>query len=388
MSKFTEKHPILTAIIISLISTSIYALLFESVIKKIATLEIEMQLFFNKDKPITVSINIISIIFVVLLIIGIIIYLSNAFIKKRILHTLPNDNYCQSCSNISELNKKLGEQQKQLKKLNDDFQKALPYKELTDKLTEYFKDNDVLESIQLFSSLPLPPVDPLNENGDINIPLKFIHGLAKNSSNINVLFNINYVFTHSIYNEIKSLFDEYNAYYSYDTKQRNLRKEAYIKSEVLKIHDILSQYLNAPQNIEELCDSHYSSYKILELVTNMSVGEDSIVECTKLLKNDVIEEQLKHGQRNGMLGTIFTQKLYCFYNENSRTKKDRIYFSVPLEHKGKHLILLGVCNKQNLRISKNCDYRKCCEQIYEEIKNLLQQKGGNRNGINYKRKSS
>ena len=77
-----------------------------------------------------------------------------------------------------------------------------------------------------------------------------------------------------------------------------------------------------------------------------------------------------------MLGAIFTENLYCFYNENSRTKKDRVYFSVPISYKQNQLILLGICNKNNLRVSNNNDHFKCCEQIYDGIKKSLEELRG------------
>ena len=58
------------------------------------------------------------------------------------------------------------------------------------------------------------------------------------------------------------------------------------------------------------------------------------------------------------------------------TKKDRLYFSVPILYKKKRLILLGICNKNNLRIEKNHTCIDCCEQIYDEIRKVLAKSGG------------
>ena len=115
-------------------------------------------------------------------------------------------------------------------------------------------------------------------------------------------------------------------------------------------------------------------YKLLDILANIVIGKS--IKYNNLLENGEIETQLKYGQRTGMLGAIFTGQLYCFYNDNSITKKDRIYFSVPISYKGNQLILLGICNKNKLRVARNRSCIDCCVQIYDEINKALVQIGG------------
>ena len=257
-----------------------------------------------------------------------------------------------------------------------EYHRALPYKKLTDSLNAFFDSTEILESIQLFSRPKLPTIEEANIMHEINLPLQFVFGKAKPFSNTNALFNINYTFEKSTYHDIKKLFDMRNQYYSTNSKQRDPNTEKDIQKEALELFNKIKSGLDSINNVSGIKDTHYACYKLLEILANVVIGDKSIINCDQLLVSSPIEVQLRYGQRTGMLGAIFTESLYCFYNENSMTKKDRMYFSVPISYKQQQLILLGICNKNDLKVTTNCDYVKCCEQIYEAIKKVLNKMGG------------
>lgn len=378
MKKWSSDHPIKLSIGVSLLSSAIYALCIEPIIdgvQQLKSLEITVGCTFPDNNPFSFKTNLITILFFIIVGIGLTISITyfNARNKtrKRIMAALPDASYCDKCKDVESLTNQNSEKQKQYENLLTQYNNALPYKKLTDCLDEFFDKTEVLESLQLFSTPKLPTIEEANAMSEINIPLKFVSGIAKKSSNTNALFNINYTFNKSIYHNIKKLFDLRNRYYSTNNKQRDPNTEKDIQKEALVLFNDIKSDLDSIKSVGDIKDTHYACYKLLEILANVVIGDKSIVNCDQLLESNEVEPQLKYGQRTGMLGAIFTENLYCFYNENSMTKKDRMYFSVPISYKQQQLILLGICNKNDLKVTTNCDYVKCCERIYEAIEEVL-----------------
>ena len=378
-----DKTHILGSIVISLISSAIFSFVVDPLIRKInalKSLEINFSFPVSSDSPISFNLSLITILLLLSTMCLLCVYISVVVTKKRtseaIKSNLPNDNFCKTCETTSSLTNKCETEQKRYEQLLSEYQKALPYKKLTDQLNEFFDQNEVLESLQLFSIPDLPTLEQANRLEHIDIPLRFISGMAKNTSNTNALFNINYTLETPLYHDIKRLFDMRNQYYARNSSQRDAKTEDDIQREAIRIYYSIKQELDSISNINCIKETHYVCYKLLDILANVVVGDEEILECGQLLNSQTIEEQLKFGQRTGMLGAVFTDQLYFFYNENSMTKKDRIYFSVRISYKKHQLILLGICNKNNLRIAKNHDYIKCCTQIYDDIRKTLAKLGG------------
>lgn len=387
MKKWFIEHPVSLSIGVSLLSSVIYALCIEPIVDGVQQLklfEITIGFTFPSNSPFSLKTNLITILFFIIVGIGLTISITyfNARNKtrKKIKATLPETSYCENCKEVESLTNQNSENQKLYENLLAQYHSALPYKKLTNCLDDFFNKNEVLESLQIFSAPKLPTIEDANTMSEINIPLKFVGGMAKPFSNTNALFNINYTFDKSIYQDIKKLFELRNRYYSTNSKQRDPNTERKIQKEALELFTDIKNNLDSIKSVGNIKNTHYACYKLLEILANVVIGDKSIVNCDQLLESNDIELQLKYGQRTGMLGAIFTENLYCFYNENSMTKKDRMYFSVPILYKQQQLILLGICNKNDLKVTTNCGYVRCCEQIYEAIKTTLSQMGGVDNG--------
>lgn len=383
MKNQIEKHPIISSLILSIIASAVYKLFFEPLIGKYQQLKfliITLNLTLPNDKIVSFSTNLITILFYLIVIIFLTTvvthFITKSRTRKRIQSTLPDDTFCKDCNDIVDLKQKNAEKQEKYDKLLSEYQTALPYKKLTDCLSNFFDNTEVLESLQLFSVPRLPSIDEVDSLDEVCIPLHFVDGKAKEHSNTNALFNVNYTFEKSIYYDLKKLFDSRNNYYLTSSKQRNPYTEKNIQEDAIKLFQKIKESLDSINDISEIQNTHYACYKLMEILANVVIGETSIINCDKMLESPKIEAQLRFGQRTGMLGAIFTENLYCFYNENSMTKKDRMYFSVPISYKNTQFILLGICNKNDLKVTTNCDYVKCCEQIYEQVNESLKVMGG------------
>lgn len=383
IGKLLNEHPVISTIFLSILASILYALFVEPIIDGFQNLKLlEINIGYNLQSNDTVSfqLNLIKVLFCIICVLCLVIYITyinvRKKIKKNIKESLPNEFYCDKCEEVESLTEEILEKQKQYDNLLQEYQHALPYKKLTDCLSDFFDNTEVLESLQLFTTPKLPSIEESNTLEEINVPLHFVDGKAKEFSNTNALFNINYKFDKSIYHDVKKLFDLRNEYYSTKSKQRNPNTEKDIQDNARVLFDRLKDDLDKINDIGEIKSTHFATYKLLEILANVVIGEKSVVQCKQLLKSHDIENQLKYGQRTGMLGAIFTESLYCFYNENSMTKKDRMYFSVPIVYKQQQFILLGICNKNDLKVTKSCDYVKCCEEIYEKVNEALCKIGG------------
>lgn len=376
-----NNHPIKFSLSTSLLASIVYSLVFETIINKVKALgflKINWTFPFPKEKPLSFDINIISIVFALAVIVFISVFIAKAITRdkltKQIKTNLPNDDFCTSCKTIIELTDKYNNKKQQYENLIKDYQQALPYKKLTDALKKYFSKNEILESIQLFSAPELPSLEEVNMLKEINIPIHYVYGIAKEFSNTNALLNINYSLDKATYYEIKKLFDMRNKYFGRKAAPRNPQIEKDIQKDAITIFENLKERLSNISDKKDIKDVHYVYYKLLDILANIVIGKK--IKYKNLLGTGEIENQLKYGQRTGLLGAIFTGQLYCFYNDNSITKKDRIYFSVPMSYKEHQFILLGICSKSNLRVAKDCDCIDCCAQIYDEISKALIQIGG------------
>ena len=377
MKDLYNNHPIKFSLIISLMASTFFSLFIEPIIQRIQVLSflrIQIVFPFPKDNPFLINISIIGILFFIAIIFYISICIGKRVIFNRIKKILPNDNLCNSCDKTAALTKQIHQQEERNEELLSKYNKDLPYIKLKNSLKKYFDKSEVLESLQLFSVTELPSIEKANHLNEVDICLHFIDGMAKESSNINALFNIKYKLEKTVYQDVKKLFDMRNQYYGRKNSPRNISIEENIQREAIRIFDLIKDNLNRIININDIKDYHYVYYKLLDILANVIIGQD--IEYDSLIDSPQIEEQLKHRQKTGMIGTIFTEHLYCFYNDSSIIKKDRIYFSVPIIYKKKQLILLGICNKNNLRIATNNNYMNCCSQIYDDIKKALANLGG------------
>ena len=383
MEKFNKKHPIMFSFLLSIFASIIYALFIDPLIKTCQNsnfLKIIISSTSSSKISFMFQVNAITILFILGIIIFLTIKITHTITysktKKEIKNKLPDDVFCEKCINVEKLVHKNTDLQKQYNELEAEYRSELPYKKLTDCLSVFFKKTDILESLQLFSTIRLPSAENISTMSEINIPLHFIGGNAKDFSNTNALFSINYTFNKSIYYDLKKLFDLRNKYYLTKGTHRDPDTEKEIQKNAIDLFNRIKNDLDSINDNRNIQDTHYACYRMLEILANLVIGDTSIINCDQLLQSKEIETQLKYGQRTSMLGAIFTENLYCFYNENSITKKDRMYFSVPIEYKGDCFLILGICNKNNLKITATCDYVKCCEQIFEDMEKSLSELGG------------
>lgn len=264
--------------------------------------------------------------------------------------------------------------------LDKQTQKISEYEEwnnLCNKLYDYTNKSEVVESIQLFSYSPISDICASDSKNDIEISFHFEGGCAKKKSNVNVLYNMNYQFGYTIYESLSHLFKRRNDYYSQDYSHKaDKTTEKNIQTEAINVFNEITDLLNEIKEVSQIKDIHYAYYRMLEILSNVVLSPTKAVECKELLVVDsTIEKQLKTGQRTGMLGTLFTESTYSFCNENSSVKKNRSYFTTPLNYKGKNFILLVILERDKLRLHPNDhDDIKCCEKIYDEIAAILKSK--------------
>ena len=244
------------------------------------------------------------------------------------------------------------------------------------KLDEYTCKSEVVESIQLFSYSPLPDISACDSDNDVEISFHFEGGCSKRRSNVNVLYNMNYQFEYEIYGSLIQLFRKRNDYYSQNySRKADKTIEKKIQTDAIAIFNEITVHLNNINDIEQIKNIHYAYYRMLEVLSGVVLLPNKAVECKKLLIKPEIENQLKTGQRTGMLGTLFTESMYSFCNENSSIKRNRSYFATPLDYKGKNYILLAILERDKLRRGPNDhDDINCCEKIYDEIAALLKSK--------------
>lgn len=366
LKNFSEKHPIIFLIVSSSLATLVYNYFFEPILNKIEKLNFVLIVSANSEKPQSFTFNLFTVLFAVALIAYIIYMLSYMFAKKHVQKQMSADaKDCESCDMMDEL-------RTTNKELKQQLESAAPYKVILDKLEAYANDTDVIDSIQLFSYSSLPKASDLTDEPMVDLSVRFIDGVAKETSNTNALLNMQYHFDRKIYKLLKDVFDKRNDYYVDLTRPSSKENEDDIQESAFNVSKIITEELNSLNDLEQIEDTHYACYRMLEILTNIVLFKEKAVECRKLLQcKDDIEDQLKSGQRTGILGSMFTNKMYCFYNENSTTKKDRIYFSAPVLYKEKPLTLLVVAQKSKLKTTETIDHIDCCKEIYDDIQKVL-----------------
>ena len=144
-----------------------------------------------------------------------------------------------------------------------------------------------------------------------------VGGYAKNNSN--TLLFMQYYFESDIYRDLKKLFDLRKTYYAEKNAGKRANKKIFkeIKKSALDINLSLTKTLNDLSNINFIEEYHYTYYRILQILSNLIIPEKKAIECKRMLECPKrIENHLKTAQRNGILGSLFTGKMYCFYNEH------------------------------------------------------------------------
>lgn len=283
----------------------------------------------------------------------------------------------QTLSNtISEQSKQINNWLPMIKEYKED--KEL--KEIVGCLSDYTQKSDIVDSIQLYTYPQLSA--PKNVSSTVNIPFQFITGTASSESNVNALYHINYQLDYNIYRDLYNLFDERNAYYSEHKQSRDVTIERSIQEQALKVFKNISTILNNIPDASCISDEHYAYYRMLEILTTLVIAKEELVECKKLLEySEVIETQLKQGQRTGLLGAIFVASMYYFGNENSVVKKNRGYFATPFTFKGHKMMMLVVLQRNKLRLAPKHQEIECCTEIYDEIASLLAERFSERSPV-------
>lgn len=314
---------------------------------------------------IPVSIRFIGSI-ILIVITALIIWIKHTRKQKAVVDNIKNQNK-QLSTTISEQADLID----QLRPLAEECRAKQEDEKLISVLSKYTNQSDIVESIQLYTHTPL--IAPSEAESIVDVSFKFVNGTTSPKANINALFHINYQFGYEIYVPLHNLFKVRNAYFSEHRKCSSSSQEDQIQLEAIALFKRIAAILNNIQNVSEISDVHYAYYRILEiLATLVIVGKDELAECKKLLKyNTGIEAQLKSGQRTGLLGTLFTETMYYFGNENSVVKKNRGYFTAPLDFKGNKMIMLVVLHRNRLRLAPKHQELECCKEIYDEIEKLL-----------------
>lgn len=253
-----------------------------------------------------------------------------------------------------------------------------PLNKLLSVLKQYIDENDVVDSTQLFSiDYPSHDVDQYSSK-IISVRVDFVGGFARNNSN--ALLLMNYYFESDIYYKLKELFDLRKKYFDDSsigkTKNNNAFEE--IQTKAIELTNILENKLNKVSSIDHVDEIHYSYYRMLEVLSNVVLFKYRATECKRLLScSEDIETHLKTAHRNGILGTFFTKSMYCFYNENSCIKKNRMYFSIILTcpsnelDKPNHYIILVAVDKKALRTGQGRDELECCKMLCNNLTKKL-----------------
>lgn len=243
---------------------------------------------------------------------------------------------------------------------------------LVDLLSQFTNESEIVESIQLYEHSELPNPKNVSANSFIDISFKFLDGTAAKDANVNALLHIRYQLGSDIYYPLYHLFADRNAYYAQHQRSSNATQEHDIQAKAISLFTDISKILNKLTDVSEIRDIHYAYYRILEMLATIVIAKEELVECKKLLEySGEIESQLKRGQRTGLLGTLFMESMYYFGNENSFSKKNRCYFTAPLNYKGRKMIMVVVLQKNKLRLGPNQKELECCKEIYDEINQLL-----------------
>ena len=372
IKNFIDQHAFLASILASLIASGILGV-FTSFFNIPYVIYIA---FYNpKDTTNFDSLNTEGVEIKLWIVLAVVLFILSWFVFMCIYFKRKHDVYQKYITEIKETNETLSAAKEtienQLKSKNSEIDKYEEWDVLCKTLSDYTRQSEVVESIQLFSYSDLPNVCDINPKADIEISFHFEGGCAKEKSNVNVLYNMNYQFKPDIYEALINLFEKRNEYYSEKAYSRKANKtiEKDIQADAIKIFNKIALLLNDISDISQIDDVHYAYYRMLEVLSNVVLSPTKAVECKGLLNVKLeIEQQLKTGQRTGMLGTLFTKSTYSFCNENSSIKRNRSYFTSPLIYKGRKLVLLVILERDKLRLGPNGhDDIKCCEKIYDEI---------------------
>lgn len=251
--KFSKKHPVLYLIITSSLATLVYNYFFQPLLNKIDQLRFSISIFFNKEKPFIFDVNVFTIVFVLFLVAYISWSIASVVSKKRIEKEIEkNKSACDSCDIVKDLKSSNEE-------LASKLEEASPYKTIIDKLDGYAKSTDIIDSIQLFSHSTLPSVADLTGSETmVDLSVRYVDGVVKETSNTNALLNMQYHFDYKTYRLLKDVFDKRNAYYSDLSRPSIKESEDDIQESAVRASKAITESLNALNSIDEIKDTHYA----------------------------------------------------------------------------------------------------------------------------------
>ena len=247
--------------------------------------------------------------------------------------------------------------------------------QLVSVLQEYTIGTEIVDCIQLFEHSDLSDSGIASSDNLIDVSVQFIDGCTNKNVNVNALFCSHYIFERDIFDSLTSLLNAREKYLSECQRRRDKTREKHLQDHAIELVKELNNRLNTLA-LSEISDIHYVYYRVLEILTTLVLMPDAkAVEIERLLQGDAeVEAQLKTGRRTGILGSLLLNSSYAFSNEHSFVKKDRYYFTTPLLYKEHNLIMLVVLQGNMLRTGPQQDKLKCCEEIYDQIKDLLKSK--------------
>lgn len=359
-------------IIVSIVSECIF-IPFINHILSTNMFKIQIQIV-TQTKNINCNINLLSIVlalsFFVFLMIKQYIAYDNIVEKNRCINDELNSLKSEN-ETIKQEKNTLSEEKALLYKENEKLLNP-PLKILLNEFEKFTNENEVVDSVQLFSYKDLPDIEKTYDQDLVCLSIRYVGGYAKNNSN--TLLFMQYYFESDIYRDLKKLFDLRKTYYAEKNAGKRANKKIFkeIKKSALDINLSLTKTLNDLSNINFIEEYHYTYYRILQILSNLIIPEKKAIECKRMLEcPNRIENHLKTAQRNGILGSLFTGKMYCFYNEHIM-KRDRMYFSFPITSisGGKYVVLVSV-NKPLLRLDTNTDELDCCSILCENLLNNI-----------------
>lgn len=218
----------------------------------------------------------------------------------------------------------------------------------------YDEDFKYVDSIQLYK------YRNFNDNHCSHIQCNFIGGVVKQGYELNAIQQTYFDFPHNLYKKIDKIADAYRIFKGEDEQKKSILKSA-LKEKIENVMEDIAKELDKLNTTNKLNEEAYSLYRMF----NCYLG---LPEFNLNIDLNILDENLKESlnieKRNNILGAILLDNLYIFQNENSSSKKNRLYFTFPFLTKN-HIIVVGTLNLALM--NDDVDILNVCKSISEKI---------------------
>lgn len=383
--RYAEKYPILSGALSSVVGTIGYEIL-----RKIMSFPQHVYIIFSRNNSIDFKMiidspaneikdelmNAFCIRLHLAVFVAIIFFVGSYCIfsmvaRKRLIKKLEEEK--ERCDKAKLSHNALDEKSTQtINDLEKKIRELAKWKNRREKLRGFAKKNPAVESIQFFEMSQLPDPAEVNDDSMVNISIKYCSGVAKESTNVNAILSTTYSFEGRIYKDLRDYFSDYDKYYQSLNVSclPDKTREEEILQKAINLSRTMRKKLEELNTVDDIKPFHYAYYRMYVVLTTRINNKP--IEFQNLLKNPDVENELKNGSRTGILGTIFTNRLYVFDKITSITKPHRTYFTVNVSlEEEKELIMLVILKKDALRIAPTVGINQTCEKICRSIEDTL-----------------